>query len=235
VRGVGATQIVVAVIHVLAVVTSCRSPAGPSERSRDQKVPAPGAAKAKVVATGGGIQSGHGPTTEPVIIARLTDAVTPMGPGGALQRIAIADVAYPRTETENVAMGGYALLLVTSVVHEAGELPLARVRVKDAAGELELQRAALRRSELADARLSAALGTHRTDELYYLPVLLTRVPSVLVVDFAKNRAGLEVMRFPPPASEDAFPAGVSVIADIATPNVRTATALAREEFGWSLE
>jgi hypothetical protein len=66
-------------------------------------------------------------------------------------------------------------------------------------------------------------------------VFLTRVPSVLVVDFAKNRTDLEVLGFPPPPNEDAFPGGISAIVDISMPDVRAATVLAKEEFGWSLE
>jgi hypothetical protein len=174
------------------------------------------------------------PTTEDEIIRRLERISSGLPKGAKLQRVAIGDVAYPRTQAENVAMGGYALLLITSIVHEPDELPLGRVTVQDVAGVLPLQRAALRRV-VVDARLGAALGTHRTDELYYIPVFLTRVPSVLVVDFARNRTGLEMLRFPPPATADAFPAGISVIDDIRIPDVDVATVLAREEYGWLLQ
>lgn len=166
---------------------------------------------------GPAIQASNKPTTEDEIISRLERTASSLPARTTLQRVSMADAAYPRTEAENIAMGGYALLLVTSVAHEATELPLARVVVQNAAGELPLQRAALRHSELADARLATILGSHRTDELYYLPVFLTRVQSVLAVDFAKNRSGLEVLHFPPPPHDDAFPADISVIAEISTP------------------
>ncbi len=111
------------------------------------------------------MQASNKPTTEDEIVARLERTASSLPTGTTLQRVALADVAYPRTEAENVAMGGYALLLSTSVTHEAVELPLARVVVQNAAGELPLQRAALRHSELVDAKLGTILGTRRDDEL----------------------------------------------------------------------
>ncbi len=148
-----------------------------------------------------------------------------------IERVAIGDVAYPRNQSENQAMAGFALLLVTSVVHDQSELPLSRVIAKTKAGELALQRAALKRSELTGGKLLKTLGAYRTDELYYLPLLVTRVPGLIAVDFAAHRSGLEIMSFLP--EDDAMPAGVTVPNDIAQPDVNIALKIADEEFEWS--
>lgn len=222
------------VIALAWICLACRSPDTAKAVVQVSSSPAPGVS-ANEAQHEAPVQGSNKPTTEDEIISRLERLASGLPNGAKLQRIAIADVAYPRTQAENIAMGGYAILLITSVVHTLDELPLARASVRNAAGELPLQRAALRRSELIDPGLGAVLGRYRTDELYYLPVFLTRVPSQLVVDFARNRTGLEVLSFPPPASADTFPASISVIDDIAIPDVGAATILAREEFGWSLE
>jgi hypothetical protein len=130
-------------LGILWAFAACRSPetirtvtAGPSSETTS------------VSPVGSVMRGSNGPTTEDVIVGRLRRTVAGLPAGTTLQRISMADVAYPRTEAENVAMGGYALLLVTSVTHQADELPLARAVVRNAAGQLPLERAAMRHSEL---------------------------------------------------------------------------------------
>lgn len=164
---------------------------------------------------------------------RLRDLASTLPEGADVARVAMGDVAYPKDQAENEAMAGYALLLVTSVTKDADELPLLAVKVHSPAGELPLGRAARRKANVTDAQVREAFGTHRTDELYYFPVALTRLPCRVVVDFAKNRQNFELMTFPPPPDADAFPAGLEIL-DPGAPDAAAATELARREFDWSV-
>jgi len=214
---------------LVALFVGCSPASGGRPQSGADTAGPTGAAEAH---GGSEMRGGQGPTTEAAVVARLREVADGVPAGAVGGRIAMADVAYPRTQQENVAMGGYGLLLITAVARDKSELPLARAKARTAAGELPLGRAGQKTSAMTDEKVRAVFGEHRSDELYYLPVLLTRVPCQIVIDFAKNRQNFDVLRFPPPQQEDRFPSGISVIEDVGDPDARTATQLAREEFGW---
>ena len=173
----------------------------------------------------------QGQTTDATVIERLRSLASTLPAGANAERAAIGDLAYPKDQAENEAMGGYGLLLVTGVSRHPDELPLGAVKVQSAAGELPLERVALRPGEVTDAEVVRAFGSHRIDELYYFPVALTRLPCKVLVDFAKNRQNFELLSFPPPPDADGFPRGLRVL-DPSDPNTEAVHELAAREFGW---
>ena len=62
---------------------------------------------------------------------QLHDMAAEYGPQyGSVPRVALFDVAYPSTPAEDSALNRNALLLVTVVTQDAGELPLERIYVR---------------------------------------------------------------------------------------------------------
>ena len=110
---------------------------------------------------------------------------------------------------------------------------MKRVSVRVGAKEIELARAAGKPSIVRDKEVQRAFGIARVDKLYYLPVSATRVSSMVVVDFAVNRTGLQVLTFPPSEGEAESISVLTTTGDLREPNEMVAEKLAEEEFQWS--
>jgi hypothetical protein len=179
-----------------------------------------------------GTRGASGPTTDQTINLRLQAVANDLKGRGEVSRIAIGDIAYPRTQAENVELGGWGLVLVTALTRDPSELPIKRVVVRSSAGEMELQAATTRLQLNAELPpdVKSAFGAHRFDGLYYIPVAATRVECKVVIDFAANRTNFQTLQFPPPPDQDALPRDVEVIVEVGAPNPEAAQRLFREEF-----
>ena len=118
-------------------------------------------------------------------------------------RVVLFDIAYPSDED---ALAGHALLLVTAVSQKKEELPLKRVYVVRGADEVELKtvKTVLSSSPNSSDPVARALGAYRADALYLLPIRLPAVPGALLVDFAEGRSAMKVAEF-----GDALPPAVA--------------------------
>jgi hypothetical protein len=110
-------------------------------------------------------------------------------PPGAITRYIEFDIAYPADAAEYAAVGKYAVLLLAACSHDASELPLARVYVRDRA--LKRIGSAVR-AVPAGSQAHKVLGENRVDSFYLVPVDLLRGKDALLADFAKNRTGFVV-------------------------------------------
>lgn len=104
------------------------------------------------------------------------------------------DMASPADREEYLATGGYALMWVVVIVDDASELPLKRVYLKTAKGEVSLIRVSSRRRpmEIEDKIVQQVYGTHRQDALYYVPITADIQGAKVVADFTRNRVGFVV-------------------------------------------
>ena len=144
----------------------------------------------------------HVPVSNHAVDRRLTQAAAALRPDGGAPREALYDIAYPKDSVEVATLGGNAVLLVTAVVHDSTELPLARVYVLTADGLEALASVASLASYVRDTLVSGTFGRFRLDALYLLPLRL-RVPgNALQADFAGHRPDYLLTTFAgqPPAN-----------------------------------
>ena len=173
-------------------------------------------------------RSGRQPTTDAVVLARLEETAREIPAHARAARIALADVAYPATQDELDALGGYAVLLVTAVSHEPRELPIDRVEVRSGARVAKLIEVGSRKSLLADARLAEVFGQFRHDAIYLIPVSATQVSSNVTVFVGGGVYPLAVLAFP--SGEETLPPGLVFQGDVRAPKPDALRAMVEREF-----
>lgn len=133
------------------------------------------------------------PVSSPTLDARMRETVTQSA--ARTPRTAFYDIAYPQDSTELAQMNGYAILLVTAVVRDSAEIPLARVYVRTSDGEHTLWPIATVASPVSPANFGLVpLGSFRVDGVYLFPVAARISPGDMLVDFAAHRQGQALER-----------------------------------------
>lgn len=117
---------------------------------------------------------------------------------GQLPRVAPWDVAYPSSPEEDEALNRYAALLITVVTQEAGELPIKRVYIRNShGGETDLRVLGSYYTDTSgDSLVHEVLGPYRAEVFCLLPIASVFTDATLQVDFAKNRKGFMLKKFP---------------------------------------
>jgi hypothetical protein len=180
----------------------------------------------QVVAPG---DAGTSPVTDEVVLGRIDDAARGVPKNGVAPRIALAALAYPRTQREFVAMGGFGLLLVTALSHDPAELPIAKV-VSEMRGEaVELPLVASRVGQPPNAKIPSVFGKARFDGIYLFPVFITRLNTKIVVYLGGGRFPVHVMNFPAPPEEDGMPSELDLDFEPREPSVDAMLKLLEEE------
>jgi hypothetical protein len=133
----------------------------------------------------------HVPATPGAMRARLRNAVDEFRRNAPVPRLALFDMALPVDSAEADATGGYALVEVTVLVQDSTELPLARVYLRTAAGEVPLPvfRSRLSATRAKDDEAAAVFGRFRQDALYLLPLRDVYAGADLLIDYAAHRKG----------------------------------------------
>jgi hypothetical protein len=82
--------------------------------------------------------------------------------------------------------------------HDAAELPLRRVYFRTPARDLQLSVLATRVSTVPDPSIQVieTFGRHRVDSIFLFPLHLRASGGELLADFARNRDGFVLTRFP---------------------------------------
>ena len=145
------------------------------------------------------------PTTAADTAARLVAIAEDVrSKGQSAPRIAIYDVAWPRTLPEYEAVGRNGILQVTVVVADRAELPVRSVYLHTHAGDAILKALAAVNSIAPVGSPIRGVGLFRQDSYYLLPITLARQPGAILVDFAQHRAGFQLDSLPlgPPAYAD---------------------------------
>jgi hypothetical protein len=149
-----------------------------------------------------------GPVTEAVVQRRLDDYAATLPKNAVVPRIALADVAYPRTQAELNAMGGFAAVLVTAICRDAAELPIAQVEFNMPNDRLKLPLVVSQRTEFTSASKSTVYGKARFDAVFLLPVFLTRKEGTVIVYLGAGARPLRVLSFPSAPGEDGLRPGL---------------------------
>jgi len=112
-------------------------------------------------------------------------------------RVVRDDIAFPINEKEYKNLGKHAILLVAAVTHDPAELPIARVYLERPEGVIELQKvgSSLCRTSPGSA-VERVLGPYRENALYLLPISSYFEKAKLLIDFARNRSGFQLIQFP---------------------------------------
>jgi hypothetical protein len=176
------------------------------------------------------IERSHQPTTDAVILSRLEKVLADVPTNASVPRIALADVAYPRSQQELQALGGFALMLVTVVCHDSDELPVERVEARVGEQVVNLPLVNSRTIRVNSGRVARVFGGHRFDGVYLVPVFTTRLNARVVVHLRGGSASLEPLRFPPPPDQDNLPEGLRFDWDPRKPQIDALVRLLGDEF-----
>lgn len=174
-------------------------------------------------------ESRHVPTTEQAVLQALDDTATEIPPGASAPRFALADVTYPRSQAELDAMGGLALVFVTALSHESNELPIANVEVALGDKSEKLVQIAARKVLMPDGNAARTLGRYRSDGVYLMPVLVTRVHATLTVFLGGGALPMKVLEFPPPDSKTDLVSTLDLSAENRAPTRDAVCKLLKEE------
>jgi len=144
------------------------------------------------------------PATPERMNQRIEDAAARYQGTDPIPRVVLYDIGYPHDEQEFADLDGNAVILVTAIAQERGELPLKRVYVSIDGEEIELKQIKLVLSERSTNKNASAkiFGSFRADALYVLPIKLRMSAGDLNADFAKNKSGFKLATFGTPVSED---------------------------------
>jgi hypothetical protein len=192
------------VLACMLVLGACRASEGAPRGERT--FVAPGTASSPSGPVPAGIQTpsiSGGAVTDATILARLTEAAQGVQQGAVVPRIGLGDVAYPRSQAEMEAMGGFGLLLVT-VVCDPAELPMT-VELRTSSAVRELPLVTSRSGELPAGGPWRIFGRLRRDSVYLIPVFLTRGEASVEVHLAKKQFTLTVVKFSPSGPEPLSP------------------------------
>ena len=118
-------------------------------------------------------------------------------------RVVRDDIAFPANEAEYKNLGKHAILLLAAVTHDPAELPIARVYLEKEEGVIELQKigSLLCRTPRGSA-VERVLGPYRENAFYLLPISSYFQKAKLVIDFARNRSGFQLIQFPEQVKAD---------------------------------
>jgi hypothetical protein len=164
-----------------------------------------------------------------VILRKLADYAATLPKGAGVARIGLADLAYPRSQSELKAMGGFAAMLLTVICVNAEELPVSKVEMRLNGREMQLAPVVTRLSQMPVGTATSAYGRARFDAVYLVPVFMTRLESTVVVSLGAGARTLTVLRFPSPPDEDHLPAGLDLNWPPFLPEARAIRRLIDEE------
>jgi hypothetical protein len=173
-----------------------------------------------------------GPTTNEVVLGRFRRALSTVPKDALPGRLVVVDIAYPSSQTEAEAMGGFTLMLLSATAHDYNEFPFKRVYVRTASQTHDLQAVKTRRTVLPanETEVAKVFGEHRFDALYLLPVKFAQRQGDVIVDFATRRSNFRVWSFPAPNASRALPPGLDLEAQPQSPNEGVVTSMAQREF-----
>ena len=137
-------------------------------------------------------------TADARIWARLDALAEKAGPKRPA-RIAIAEVAYPRSVAEARSLKGNTALLVTAMAREAVDMPITRVTIIHAdRTEVDLAPVTGQTDYVGQLGHPAVkvFGPRRFDGLYFLPLIATRAPWSVWITFGEKRDRQMVLSFP---------------------------------------
>jgi hypothetical protein len=202
------------VMPLPVLVAACQSPtsvstdtlAPQSAKSVGEATPS---ATASAPAQGLATPRTFNPTTEAAIGRRLADHAATLPKNAVVPRIGLADLAYPRSQAELKAMGGFAAMLLTVICHDPAELPVAQVELTLPNDRLKLALVVSRQTEIAAESVPAAYGRARFDGVFLLPVFLTRKEATVTVYLGSGARPLRVLSFPAGPDEVGLPPGLN--------------------------
>jgi len=145
-------------------------------------------------------------TTEDKAMRRIVETATENEQYAPVPRAAFSDFTFPRDLEEYESLDGWGLVTITAVSQLAGELPFARVYLRNGARGIELTRIAERTTTLDEPPVVVeVLGRYRYDAVYEFPLFIRATTVELAIDFAANRTGFVLTTFPIPEPPGGFP------------------------------
>ncbi len=145
------------------------------------------------------------PVTDDKMWARIRGAARKYEQYAPVPRVGFFDITYPATPAEYRDLAGFGLLLVTIVTQDPAEVPLERVYFQAGDGLRDFQLLSSIHSRVEEPSVVEVLGPHRFDALFLFPMHLRRKPGSLVIDFAANRLGFALGKFPLLPEVDGLP------------------------------
>lgn len=187
----------------VALTLLCAAAASARQSAQDAPLP-PSAPPDRIQTIHQEIPWSRAPVTPERMRLRIEEAAVKYQTYAPVPRIVLYDIGYPRDAGEYASLEGYAVILITALSQERGELPLRRVYLSADGKEVELKLLKLVLSEQpANGDVtSKTFGPYRADALYLLPLQLRARPGDLLADFTSNRTGMKVADFAAPLPDD---------------------------------
>ncbi len=135
------------------------------------------------------------PMSNAVVEARLRKTLAELPKNARVERIALADIAYPESAEENHALGGFAFMIVTALAQDPADLPLRRVHFHSTRGELDLPVLFERVGTVEPEDLRRAFGATRTDGLYAIPLGAAFLEGSVIANFKAAQGDFEILAF----------------------------------------
>ena len=149
----------------------------------------------------------NSPLTSEIVEEKLHTAATEYSDQAPIPRIALYDLALPADSAECDRLHGDAVILVTAVVQDSSEIPLARCYLESEGKTVPLQSFARLESRVpdGDAIVAHVFGRYRCNAFYLFPVRLHKENTKLLVDFKSHRTAFHLDELsetiPPPSSK----------------------------------
>ena len=122
---------------------------------------------------------------------RLEESAIEMGKIGVVSRFALYDIALPADTEEYTALNKNAVLMITAVTHDKGELPIKKAYVRSSGSVVILERILSKVTDIVDNQVRSVFGDYREDSFYLLPYYLCLLGEneELAIDWKNNRDG----------------------------------------------
>jgi len=127
---------------------------------------------------------------------RLKESAEELIGKGLVARFALYDIALPADAEEYADLNKNAILMITSVTHDNRELPISRVYLDCSGEKILLEKILSKTHEVKEDLIKSVFGEYREDSFYLLPTHLFSKTGELAIDWAKNRSGFVLEKFP---------------------------------------
>ena len=136
------------------------------------------------------------PVTPQKMAAKLLKAAEDYEAYAPVPRIAIYEIVFGASIEEHIKLGGYGVLMITSVNLDPEELPIKRAYFKSEEGKHDLKLLKQRKVPLLNEKVNTVFGANRMDSYYLYPHRYTQAEGELRIDWQINRKNFVLFKEP---------------------------------------
>jgi len=123
---------------------------------------------------------------------------------GIVARYSEFDVCLPADREEYRSLNKNAVVVIVALTHKKSELPIKKVYMRYLGEEVSLQKISSEVREVKDDMVRVVFGNYREDSFYLIPMHFLVKDCELIIDWAANREGFVLQRYPIDVDFDYF-------------------------------